>query len=142
MIDNYEVLLSLWEESKDTTSDTEMKARIIGVESQMLTFNFLYGVSLGTLILSHSDNLSKILQHVCISASEGQQIASQTLQVLRSLRQPERFQQFFEIVTLNQQQFNISAPSLPRKCQAPCRFEVGVSSGDSHSSIEEYYRML
>ena len=36
---NYGTLQELWCESKDSTKDTEMKARIIRVESQMKTFN-------------------------------------------------------------------------------------------------------
>ena len=58
--------------------DSDMKARIIGVDSQMHSFDFLYGVSLGALILNHSDNLSKTLQHVNISAAEGQHLAKLT----------------------------------------------------------------
>ena len=58
VLDNYEVLLSVWEESKNSQIDSEMKARIIGIETQMLTFNFLFGISLGILNLEHSDNLS------------------------------------------------------------------------------------
>lgn len=48
-------------------------------------FDFLFGVSLGALILTHSDNLSKTLQHKVMSAAEGQHIAQLTLSVLKSL---------------------------------------------------------
>ena len=41
VLDNYEVLLGVWEESKNSQSDSEMKARIIDIQTQMLTFNFL-----------------------------------------------------------------------------------------------------
>ena len=50
--------------------DSEIRARVIGVEAQMLTFDFLFGVSLGSLILRHSDNLSKSLQHGHMSAEK------------------------------------------------------------------------
>ena len=59
--------------------DSEMKARIISIETQMLTFNFLFGTSLGTLILQHRDNLSTSLQHDTITAAEGQQLAKLTM---------------------------------------------------------------
>ena len=62
-----------------------MKARIIGIETQMLTFNSLPGISLGTLILQHSDNLSKSLQHDAITAAEGHQLAKLTIDVLKSI---------------------------------------------------------
>jgi len=102
VIDNYNVLLGVWEESKESSLDSEMKFRIIGVESQMLKFDFLFGVFLGALILRHGDNLSKSLQHESMSAAEGQQIAKLTLDVIKSLRTPENFQSFFERVILHQ----------------------------------------
>ena len=84
------MLLSLWEECKDSKLDSKTRTRIIGVETQMLTFNFLFGVSLGALILSHSDNLMT-LQHVSLSAAEGQHMAKLTLQVLKSICQADKF---------------------------------------------------
>ena len=50
----------------------------------MITFNFLFGISLGTFILQHSDNRSKSLQHDTITAAEGQQLAKLTIDVLKS----------------------------------------------------------
>ena len=44
---------------------------------------------------THSDNLSKTLQHKSMSAAEGQHIAQLTLSVLKSLRDQEKFQLFF-----------------------------------------------
>ena len=62
VIDNYQVLQELWSVSKKQTTDTSIKARIIGVEAQFSTFRYLFGVCLGELILRHTDNLSKTLQ--------------------------------------------------------------------------------
>ena len=62
VLDNYEVLFGVWEESKESQVDSEIRARVIGVEAQMQSFDFLFGVSLGALILNHTDNLSKSLQ--------------------------------------------------------------------------------
>ena len=142
ILDNYEVLLALWEELQESSLDSESRARIVGVEAQMANFNFLYGVSLGALILNHSDNLSKTLQHKSMSAAEGQHITQLTLSVLKSLRDQEKFQLFFQRVTLDQERFGISAPALPRKRRAPQRLQVGSTEGDMHSSIEEYYRVV
>ena len=52
-----------------------MKAHIHGVQSQMQQFNFFWGVTLGELILRHTDNLSRALQKADVSAAEGQKIA-------------------------------------------------------------------
>ena len=71
-----------------------MRARIIGVEAQMLKFEFLLGVRLGALILRHSDNLSSTLQHKNMSAAEGQRLAQLSLSVLKKMRCDEDFSAF------------------------------------------------
>ena len=38
-----------------------MRARIKGVDAQMKTFDYLFGVMLGQTILRYTDNLSKAL---------------------------------------------------------------------------------
>ena len=57
IINNYTVLQSTWEEALEATKDTETKARIQGVASQMCTFKFLFGLMLAEMVLKHSDNL-------------------------------------------------------------------------------------
>lgn len=72
ILDNYQVLLSTWEVVKDT----ESKARIRGVCSQMNIFDYLFGIMLGEIVLRHTDNLSKTLQDRTRSAAEGQHAIS------------------------------------------------------------------
>ena len=55
MLDNYDIVLDLWDESLEIVKNIDMKARIQGVKSLM---RYLYGVWLGHLILKHSDDLS------------------------------------------------------------------------------------
>ena len=86
MLDNYEVLLGVREEAKNSQIDSEMKARILGIETQMFTFNFLFGIFSGTLILH---NLSTSLQHDTITAAGGQQLAKLTIDVLKSIRKED-----------------------------------------------------
>ena len=50
VLDDYSVLQELWEVSKSHTNDPAIKGRIISVESQLITFSYLYGVSRGWLI--------------------------------------------------------------------------------------------
>lgn len=40
--------------------ETQMKARIQGIAAQMKKFNLFLGVSLGLLILYHTDNLARL----------------------------------------------------------------------------------
>ena len=60
ILDNYEVFQVLWEEIKDDITDSEIKARVIGVEATMRNFNFLFGLLIGECILKHTDKLYKI----------------------------------------------------------------------------------
>jgi len=47
VIENYSVLQDLWVECIDCTKDTEMKARILGVEAQMKTFRYFLEYNAG-----------------------------------------------------------------------------------------------
>jgi len=42
VLDNFEVLLCVWEEAQCAQLDSEMRARIVGVNAQMQTFDFLF----------------------------------------------------------------------------------------------------
>ena len=61
------------EDDKDDITDSEIKARVIGVEATLRNFNFLIDLLLGECILKYTDNLSKTLQNLTLTASEGQQ---------------------------------------------------------------------
>lgn len=47
-----------------TSSDSDTRARLIGVESMMTLFNYFFGIVLGERILKHTDNLSRTLQNL------------------------------------------------------------------------------
>ena len=51
---NYDSIQELWETALHETSDTETKARIRGVQSQMQTFKFLFCLVLTEMILRHT----------------------------------------------------------------------------------------
>ena len=112
------------------------------MKPKCLPLSFFFGVSLGAAFLSRSDNLSKTLQHVSLSAAEGQHMAKLTLQVLNSIRQADKFDLFYQNVLLDQQRYKVNPPILPRKRHAPRRFEIGSSDGDYHSSPQDFFRMV
>ena len=75
ILKNYEVVLELWDAILNDQPDSETRARVNGVASQMKTFDYFFGAHLLHSILGHSDNLSKTIQHTKMSASEGQNLA-------------------------------------------------------------------
>ena len=142
VLDNYEVLLGVWNEALSMQLDVEMRARITGVNTQMHTFDFLFGVSLGNLLLHHTDNLSKTLQHKSLSAAEGQRVAKLTSDVLQSLLNEDHFKNFYARVLLDQVRFQVDAPALPRKWKAPQQFQIGSTDGNFHTCSEDHYRQI
>ena len=66
--------LDLWDWSLIVSKDTEMKARIRGVQSMMTTFNFYFGCTLGEQLLRQTDNLSRALQDSSTSAAQGNRL--------------------------------------------------------------------
>ena len=91
IIVNYPALKEVWTWSLDNCSDTEMKARIQGVDYHMMKFYFFYELALGECILRHADSLSTTLQRPNMSAAEGQSIASITVNTLSNLRSERKF---------------------------------------------------
>ena len=140
IVDKFEVLQHLWEESLEYVKESEMRARILGVSDRMMKFDFFFGAILGETVLSHSDNLSRTLQKGDISASEGQGVAEMTVTCLKTLRTDDNFALFWSKVTKKATQLNIDEPALPRKRKRTVRYESGNAAPEFHTSIEGYYR--
>ena len=85
VLKNYDVSQQLWEEALEVATDSEVHARIVGVQTTITKFEYLFGVILGDCILNHTDNLSKTLQNPSLTASEGQYIAELTCQTLKKI---------------------------------------------------------
>ena len=112
---NYDHILLLWETGVHETSNTEMKARILGVRSQMQSFNFLFCIVLSEMILRHTDKLSKTLQQPNLSSIEGHDITMLTVKTLEGLRNENDFELFWQKIEKMRVQFDIDEPLLPRK---------------------------
>ena len=103
---NYDHILLLWETGVHETSNTEMKARILGVRSQMQSFNFLFCIVLSEMILRHTDKLSNTLQQPNLSS---------IVKTLEGLRNENDFELFWQKIEKMRVQFDIDEPLLPRK---------------------------
>ena len=51
-------MLDLWETILNDKHDSETRAQVNGIDSQMKTFGFYFGASFLHNVLSHTDNLS------------------------------------------------------------------------------------
>ena len=88
----------MWQEALDSSLDGEICVHIIDVEAQMMKFDFLLGVCLGSILLQNSNNSSKTLQQKMLSAADGQRIANLTLSELQNMPSDEQFTAFYQQV--------------------------------------------
>ena len=140
---NYEAsLMQLWKESLDFVKETDMRTRIIGVQSYMKKFDFFFGIMLGELVLRHSDNLSKTLQSPKLSAAEAQTVVAMTVKTLESLRTEEKFKLFWTNIVKKSDELSVDDPELPRGKKTPRRHEIGQSTGDFVEDVETNYRVI
>ena len=143
MLDNYDELMELWDWVLANVKDTEMKARIRGVQSYMRQFKFIFGCRLGKMLLTQTDNLSRTLQDSSITAAEGQGAAMSTVSVLEKSRNDESFQRFWSIVNVDKERLDVEDPVQPRKRKAPARYETGtVGTGYFAQSKEDLFKAM
>ena len=128
----------------------ELKGRIIWVKTQMESFELYFGLHLGTGLYSHTDNLARSVQNKGMSACSSKRLANLTIQTLETLRNEERYENFYETVlkTAKLHQF-VNPPTLKRKRRAPnysiLQFVEGsYQSEEAHhpSSPKENYRTI
>ena len=122
--------METWAEAKQINNDSEMRARIGGVAKQMESFDVFFGLELGRIVFSMSDNLSKVLQGSSISASEGQSLMKMTLVAFQAIRSEDSFSVFWKTIERKRQLCKavlIADPSLPRQRKVPKHLEIGSS---------------
>ena len=142
IMSNYETFFAFWEEILEDRLDSETRARVHGLNSQMRTFNFYFGLKLLHTVLMHADNLSRTLQSTKMSAAEGQHIARLTLTTLSKIRSSSSYLLFWDKAKVDAQKLEIDGPVLPRKRKPPRDREVGSGEGDQSSLPVDYYRSI
>ena len=76
----------------------ECLGRIVGCEAQINSFDYLFGLLLGERLFSHTDNLSATLQKSNLSAVAGQNLAKQTVESVKRIRNDDSFNLFHDAV--------------------------------------------
>ena len=116
ILDNYEPLLQLWEESLKEDLGFETKSRIIGCKKQMKLFTFYFGLNLSKSLYLITDNLSKTLQKGKMSAIGGKKLAGLTVKTLKNIRNDRDFKLFYKKIETSASKIDeVSTPMLPRK---------------------------
>ena len=135
--------MELWENCLEEKLDSETKSRIIGVKSQMGTFEYYFGQHPEFLIFVHTDNWSRSLQGTQESAAQGQTITSMTVKTLISLQSDDSFKLYWQKVSREAEELKaISKPKLPRKTRVPKRLDDGTAPRDYPPPVEDHYRSI
>ena len=150
ILNNYKPILDMlaWCNDSQNTSDSDIRARAAGLERKMNYFNFMYGLRLSMLVLTHSDNLSATLQTPNICAADAQKTANLVIDTLQKLRTDERAQIFFDLVKKEAVRLGIDEPEpcLPIRNKAPRRmddyFGYGSSTPHHHDSAASHYHAI
>ena len=149
---NYLPLMKLWDVSLAASKlDSEVKARIIGVQNQMCQFQFFYGSNLSQRLFAISDNLSKTLQKESVSALSRLHLAELTVQTYQKIQSDEGADLFFKTVSKKALDYPfINKAALPRKRKRPHYrslnnyFQVEGYSNNVNTyhptTLEEYFR--
>eukprot|EP00731_Ephydatia_muelleri_P020985 Em0013g712a len=98
--------MNTWDEATRVARDTETKARILGVQSQMKTFSFMFGVYL----------------------AEGQNVAGMVVRTLEKLRSSEAFDLFWQKVTDSSETHGVGEPDLPRPLEQRAHHKMAFST--------------
>ena len=138
IIEHYDTLSQLWDECLETRLDPDVKGRIIGVQTQMTTFDLLFVLQLSMKILKITDNLSKTLQKQSMSAAEGRSVAELTVRILKSMHTDENFTAFFALCNCFRERTNTNLPILSQKRKAPRRYEIRTGERSHSATVEDY----
>ena len=71
VLDNYLVLQALWEKEQDSVTDSEIRARAIGVDTTMRKFTFLFGLVLAEKVFSKVITSVKLCKHHLLQHQTG-----------------------------------------------------------------------
>ena len=138
ILDNYEPLLQLWEETLKEELDFETKSRIIGCKKQMKLFTFYLGLNLSKSLYLITDNLSKTLQKEKMSAIGGKELAGLTVKTLKNMRNDRDFKLFYEKIKTSTSKID-EVPMLPRKRKKPNYSILQYVEGNPKPTGEAYH---
>ena len=120
------------------------EARVLGVQVQMRTFDYFYGLRLGLLLLRHSHNLSVLLQTKDLCAAEAQTIAKHTVATLKKMRTDGNCHLFWEDEKQKATKLDVDAPKLSGKRRASTKireFFGGKTALKYTNDVTSHYRI-
>ena len=148
IIENFPLLLALWEECLKEKLDPETRSRIIGIRAQMKVFNFYFGLCLSQKLYALTDNLSKSIQKEIMPVT-GQRTAALALKTVERMRNETDFNLLFQTLRKKVSDLDLEDATFPRKRKTPNysrlhHLDDHRDQADAFypSSIEEHFRVI
>ena len=96
--------------------ESELKGRIIGVKTQIESFELSFGLHPNARLDSHTVHLARSVQNKEMSVCSSKRLAKLTIKTLEALRNEERYENFYETMlkTAKLHQF-VNPSTLKRK---------------------------
>ena len=129
----YECLEQISEESYG-----KLVAKVLGLKLLMTKFATFFGLKLGHLVFSATEQLSVILQSYEINAQQAVSAANATKQYLQRLQSQATYETFYKAVVANAKDLT-DEPTLPRNKKVPRRIDDGAQN-HCYASPSDYFR--
>ena len=110
----------------------------------MQSFDYFFGLRIGTLLLRHSDNLSISLQAEDLCAAQAQTIAKNTASTLKKMRTDQNFDLFWTDVNSKAKALDVDEPTLSRRRRPPSRIDdyYGKAAPEFPADVILHYRRI
>ena len=145
-LDNWLPLQKLWQESLSGGGlQPEICGRIIGVQAQMETFEYYFGVTIMQKILAHSDNLSRSILSPDLIATEMKYLANCTVETLEKIRNDRNFDLLWNDLNEKADSLDLREPKQPRKRKVPQKLlenDAARTTYDEVIDVKTYHRRI
>ena len=138
VIKQYSVIMDTMEEVNHTTRD-EYGLKAGGVLAALEKFEMLFGLKLGHLLFSASEDTSRVLQSENLSLQEAITAVKVTQSFFKRQRNDDSFNRFYDNVVKLARDLKIGSPILPRYRQPSRRLDSG-SQPHQFQTPKEYFR--
>lgn len=138
VVKQYSVIMETMEDIHRTTHD-EYGLKAGGILAALEKFDTLFGLKLGHLLFSASEETSRVLQAKDTSLQEAKAAVSATQSFYKRQRKVEAFDKFYQATVALGETLQIGSPKLPRYRKPPQRFNDG-SQPHQFSEPKDYFR--
>ena len=140
VLSQYQEVMEVMAEVNGATRD-KYGLKAGGVLAALEKFSTFFGLRLGHLLFSASEETSKALQGKSTSIQEALSAVAVCRSFFQRQRTDEKFEAFYQATVELAEGHSIGQPQLPRNCRQPRRLDDG-SQDHHHNTARDLYRQV